>query len=138
MGAGVLLDDLLVAEDLSAAETTSAALHAASSESSSLPVSSSHGSDPQEAREPSDLSGADGASVVMASPVAAPVNGDISMDISTENALSHGHRYVADCDFSLGCYSCLIYVSQVCQSQHWSIVSNHTVEQIVSSLHLYL
>jgi hypothetical protein len=33
-------------------------------------------------------------SVVMASPVGAPLNGDAIMDISTENALSHGHRYV--------------------------------------------
>jgi hypothetical protein len=48
---GVLLDDLLVAEDLSAAEITSATLHTASSESSSLPASASHGSKPQEARD---------------------------------------------------------------------------------------
>ena len=54
MGAGVLLDDLLVAEDFSGAETTS--------ESSSLPASPPHGSKPQEAREPSNLSRADGAS----------------------------------------------------------------------------
>ena len=123
MGAGVLLDDLLVAEDLSEAETTSAALHTALSESSSLPASPSHGSKPQEAQESSDLSGADGASVVMASPVAAPVNGDISMDISTENALSHGHRYVVNCDFSFKCSSCLINAILVCQFQHWSIIS---------------
>jgi hypothetical protein len=56
MGAGVLLDDLLVAEDFSAAEITSATLHTASSESSSLAAS------PQEARNSSNLSRADGAS----------------------------------------------------------------------------
>jgi hypothetical protein len=106
LGAGVLLDDLLIAEDLSASETTSTTLPTASSESSALPASPSHGSKPQEAHESSDLSGADGASVVMASPVAAPVNGDTSMDISTENALSHGHRYVAD-----KCSLCLINAS---------------------------
>lgn len=111
MGAGVLLDDLLVAEDLSSAESTSASLHSASSASSSLPASPLHGNRPQEAREPSDLSEADGASVVMASPVAAPVHGDTSMDISTENAFSHGHRYVAKCHFSFKCYSCLINVN---------------------------
>ena len=62
MGAGVLLDDLLVAEDLSEAETTSTTLHSASSESSYLPASPSNGRNPQEAREPSDLVGGYGAS----------------------------------------------------------------------------
>jgi len=62
MGAGVLLDDLLVAEDFSAAEITSATLHTASSESSSLAASPLHGIKPQEARNSSNLSRADGAS----------------------------------------------------------------------------
>ncbi|XP_024386820.1 serine/threonine-protein phosphatase BSL2 homolog [Physcomitrium patens] len=86
---GVLLDDLLVAEDLAAVETTPAALHAAAASHHSF---SPH--KPQEVRKvphPDSL-GADGASVLMANPVAAPVNGDTSMDISTANALSHGHR----------------------------------------------
>jgi hypothetical protein len=38
----------------------------------------------------------------MASPVAAPLEGDATMDISTENALSHEHRYVKEtCLYSL-------------------------------------
>jgi protein phosphatase len=90
----VLLDDLLVAEDLAAVETTPAALHAAAAAASphSLP---SH--KPQEVRKSPhpDSQGADGSSVLVANPVAAPVNGDTSMDISTENAVSHGHRYDA-------------------------------------------
>ena len=93
-GTGVLLDDLLVAEDLAAAETTSAALHAAAA-SSAAPVSPPpHSGKPQEVRKSPhpDSSPADGASVVMASPVAAPISGDTTMDISTENAMSHGHR----------------------------------------------
>lgn len=85
----MLLDDLLVAEDLAAVETTSAALHAAAA--SPQPLSSHK---PQEVRKPPhpDSPGSDGASVLMANPVAAPVNGDTTMDISTENAVSHGHR----------------------------------------------
>lgn len=89
---GVLLDDLLVAEDLAAAETTSAALHLASMQAS-IPTSASN---PNPASKPNvpDVrhKTADGA-VIMGSPVAAPVNGDTTMDISTENAISHGHRY---------------------------------------------
>lgn len=87
---GVLLDDLLVAEDLAAAETTSAALHQAALQSSAPPS--------QPSTIPTAKAIADGrqkttdGSVVMGSPVAAPVNGDTTMDISTENALSHGHR----------------------------------------------
>lgn len=80
----------MVAEDLAAVETTPAALHAAAASHHSF---SPH--KPQEVRKvphPDSL-GADGASVLMANPVAAPVNGDTSMDISTANALSHGHRY---------------------------------------------
>ncbi|KAG0587819.1 hypothetical protein KC19_2G193700 [Ceratodon purpureus] len=88
---GVLLDDLLVAEDLAAVETTSAALHAAAAATSPHSVPSHK---PQEVRKSPhpDPSGADGTSVLVANPVAAPVNGDTSMDISTENAVSHGHR----------------------------------------------
>ena len=96
MGTGVLLDDLLVASDLSAVETTPAASHAAAVSATSSVPPASHTSKPQEVRKPSqtELPAADGASVAMGSPVAAPVNGDTSMDISTENAVSHGHRYV--------------------------------------------
>lgn len=87
----MLLDDLLVAEDLAAVETTSAALHAAAAAASPQPLPSHK---PQEVRKPPhpDSPGADGGSVLLANPVAAPVTGDTTMDISTENAVSHGHR----------------------------------------------
>ncbi|OAE19356.1 hypothetical protein AXG93_2451s1010 [Marchantia polymorpha subsp. ruderalis] len=102
---GVLLDDLLVAEDLAAAETTTAALQAAAVASSAIgqvssyhPVTSAASaaakSVPSEGRAKqlspveSSLDGA----VVMGNPVATPANGDTSMDISTENALSYGNR----------------------------------------------
>lgn len=88
---GVLLDDLLVAEDLAAVETTSAALHAAAAAASPHSLQSHKPLEVRKSPHP-DSSGADGASVLMANPVAAPVNGDTSMDISTENAVSHGHR----------------------------------------------
>lgn len=89
------MDDLLVSSDLSAVETTSAASHAAAVSSSVVPPAS-HPNKLQDVRKlpQAELSAADGASVAMGSPVAAPVNGDASMDISTENAVSHGHRYV--------------------------------------------
>ncbi|CAJ2654775.1 serine/threonine-protein phosphatase BSL3 [Trifolium pratense] len=92
---GILLDDLLVAEDLAAAETTSAASHAAAAAAAS---------DVQMGRVPGrygfvdDRTGqtmsettADG-SVVLGTPVAAPVNGDMYTDISPENALLQGSR----------------------------------------------
>ncbi|CAK9194325.1 unnamed protein product [Sphagnum troendelagicum] len=90
---GVLLDDLVVAEDLAAAETTSSALHAASVAASS-PASPANMTRQHEGGVPvddADTSLTD-RSVVMASPVAAPLEGDATMDISTENALSHEHR----------------------------------------------
>jgi hypothetical protein len=100
---GVLLDDLLVAEDLAAAETTSSALHAASVAASS-PASPANMTRQHEGGVPvddADTSLTD-RSVVMASPVAAPLEGDATMDISTENALSHEHRYVKEtCLYSL-------------------------------------
>lgn len=92
---GVLLDDLLVAEDLAAVETTSAASHAAAAAGAVSPHPlPSHSSKSMEMRKPPhpDSPGADGASVLMAHPVAAPLKGDTTMDISTENALAHGHR----------------------------------------------
>lgn len=90
------MDDLLVSSDLSAVETTSAASHAAAVSATSAVLSASHPHKSQDVRKPSqaELSAADGASVAMGSPVAAPVKGDTSMDISTENAVSHGHRYL--------------------------------------------
>lgn len=88
------MDDLLVAGDPSAVETTPAASQIAAVSATST-VSPARSNKQQEMRKPSqtELSSADRASVAMGSPVAAPVNGDTSMDISTENAVSHGHRY---------------------------------------------
>lgn len=92
--AGVLLDDLLVAEDLAAAETTAAASHAAAAAAASnvqagrLP--GRYGFD-ERARQAIPEAAADG-SVVLGNPVAPPMNGDIYTDISTENAMLQGPR----------------------------------------------
>ncbi|KAK4482756.1 hypothetical protein RD792_009924 [Penstemon davidsonii] len=90
---GVLLDDLLVAEDLAAAETTSAASHAAAAAAASIVqqgrLQGRYGFADDRTRE-SDAA-ADGA-VVVGSPVAPPVNGDVYTDISTENAMLQGSR----------------------------------------------
>ncbi|KAF3556462.1 hypothetical protein F2Q69_00012510 [Brassica cretica] len=90
---GLLLDDLLVAEDLAAAETTSAASHAAAAAAA---TNSSPGrspgrygfSDERTGEPPESAPGA----VVLGSPVAPPVNGDMHTDISTENAMLPGTR----------------------------------------------
>ncbi|XP_023639745.1 serine/threonine-protein phosphatase BSL3 [Capsella rubella] len=90
---GVLLDDLLVAEDLAAAETTSAASHAAAAAAAtnSQPGRSPgrYGFSDERTGEPPE-SAPD--AVVLGSPVAPPVNGDMYTDISTENALVPGTR----------------------------------------------
>ncbi|KAG6433133.1 hypothetical protein SASPL_104741 [Salvia splendens] len=95
---GVLLDDLLVAEDLAAAETTTAASHAAAAAAASnLQQGSSqgrYGFNDDRTRVPVTESAADGA-VVVGSPVAPPVNGDIYTDISTENAMLQGSRQLS-------------------------------------------
>ncbi|CAN8294983.1 unnamed protein product [Cochlearia groenlandica] len=85
---GVLLDDLLVAEDLAAAETTYAASHAAAVAATNSPPSrlpGRYGFSDERNRELSE-SAADGA-VVLGSPVAPPANGDMYTDISSENAV---------------------------------------------------
>ena len=89
----MLLDDLLVAEDLAAAETTTAASHAAAAASHLQQGSSqgTYGYNDDRTRVPLTESAADGA-VVVGSPVAPPVNGDIYTDISTENAMLQGSR----------------------------------------------
>ncbi|XP_041990344.1 serine/threonine-protein phosphatase BSL3-like [Salvia splendens] len=88
---GVLLDDLLVAEDLAASETTSAASHAAAAAAASNlqqgRPQGRYGFNDDRPRVPLTDSGSDG-SVVVGSPVAPPANGDIYTDISTENAIS--------------------------------------------------
>ncbi|KAJ6755598.1 SERINE/THREONINE-PROTEIN PHOSPHATASE [Salix purpurea] len=92
---GVLLDDLLVAEDLAAAETTSAASHAAAAAAASnvqagrLP--GRYGFVDERTRLTMPEAAPDG-SVVLGSPVAPPVNGDMYTDISTENAMLPGPR----------------------------------------------
>ncbi|KAJ7545490.1 hypothetical protein O6H91_09G122400 [Diphasiastrum complanatum] len=91
---GVLLDDLLVAEDLAAVETTTAASQAAASASvgSELQTSaSSQGKDglADNFMNPDQAKVSDDGSVSMGSAVAAPANGDMSMDISVENAAGH-------------------------------------------------
>ncbi|RID66481.1 hypothetical protein BRARA_D01619 [Brassica rapa] len=89
---GVLLDDLLVAEDLAAAETTSAASHAAAAAATNSPPGRSAGrygfSDERTGELPESAPDA----VVLGSPVAPPVNGDMYTDISTENAMLPGTR----------------------------------------------
>ncbi|KAL6518669.1 Serine/threonine-protein phosphatase bsl2 [Orobanche hederae] len=88
---GVLLDDLLVAEDLAASETTSAASHAAAAAAAS---------NVQQGRLQGRYGFTDGTNgtnvsdgaVVVGNPVAPPVNGDIYTDISTENAMIQGSR----------------------------------------------
>lgn len=86
--AGVLLDDLLVAEDLAAAETTTAALHSAAAASHVQPgqVHERYGFVSEKERQPMAVGHPDGA-VVLGNPVAAPVNGDMHPDISTDNAV---------------------------------------------------
>ncbi|XP_056863742.1 serine/threonine-protein phosphatase BSL3 isoform X1 [Raphanus sativus] len=89
---GVLLDDLLVAEDLAAAETTSAASHAAAEAAANSPPGRSPGrygfSDERTGELPESAPDA----VVLGSPVAPPANGDMHTDISTENAMLPGTR----------------------------------------------
>ena len=92
---GVLLDDLLVAEDLAAAETTSADSHAAATvaalnlQAGRLP--GRYGFIDERTRQTIPEAAPDG-SVVLGTPVAPPVNGDMYTDISTENAMLQGSR----------------------------------------------
>ncbi|CAL5350685.1 unnamed protein product [Camellia sinensis] len=94
----VLLDDLLVAEDLAAAETTSAASHAATATVASnvqagrLPGRYVFADERTRQTIPDAVS--DG-SVVLASPRASPINGDMYTNISTENAMLQGSRVSA-------------------------------------------
>ncbi|XP_024537636.1 serine/threonine-protein phosphatase BSL3 isoform X1 [Selaginella moellendorffii] len=87
---GVLLDDLLVAEDLAAAETTPAALQAAAIAATAAPNASVPAAKPATDGQGKPAPSSDG-SVVMEEPVAGPVNGDMTMDISSENAVAD-HR----------------------------------------------
>ncbi|CAE6015350.1 unnamed protein product [Arabidopsis arenosa] len=91
---GVLLDDLLVAEDLAAAETTSAASHAAAAAAAATnsPPGRSPGRYGFSDERTGELPESAPDSVVLGSPVAPPVNGDMYTDISTENAMVPGTR----------------------------------------------
>lgn len=86
-----------MAEDLAAAETTNAANHAAASAAATnLPAGRAPGRyayNDERARQTSTESGPDGA-VVLGTPVAPPVNGDMYTDISPENAVLQGQRYI--------------------------------------------
>ncbi|KAM0951997.1 putative protein-serine/threonine phosphatase [Dioscorea sansibarensis] len=91
---GVLLDDLLVAEDLAAAETTNAASHAAAATAmSSVQAGRTgrYGFGDEGTRQNIPESVPEGA-VVLGTPVAPPANGDMHTDISTENAMLQGPR----------------------------------------------
>uniref|UniRef100_A0A7N0UZU4 Serine/threonine-protein phosphatase n=1 Tax=Kalanchoe fedtschenkoi TaxID=63787 RepID=A0A7N0UZU4_KALFE len=91
---GILLDDLLVAEDLAAAETTSEASRAAAAAAVSNVqpgrVTTNYGFD-ERGRQSISEEFVDGA-VILGSPVAPPMNGDMSADISVENAVLQGSR----------------------------------------------
>ncbi|KAF8098259.1 hypothetical protein N665_0270s0030 [Sinapis alba] len=89
---GVLLDDLLVAEDLAAAETTSAASHAAAVAATNSPPGRSPGRYGFSDERTGELLESAPDAVVLGSPVAPPVNGDMYTDISTENAMLPGTR----------------------------------------------
>ncbi|KAJ7551928.1 hypothetical protein O6H91_06G034900 [Diphasiastrum complanatum] len=97
---GVLLDDLLVAEDLAAVETTTAASQAAAAAAAAATASAEselHTSTTSKAKDgladnhlrPDQSEASNDGSVVVMSAVAAPGNADMSMDISVENAVGH-------------------------------------------------
>ncbi|XP_047061039.1 serine/threonine-protein phosphatase BSL2 homolog [Lolium rigidum] len=92
---GVLLDDLLVAEDLAAAETTTAANHAAASaaatDTQAGRAPGRYAYNDERTRQAAPESAADG-SVVLGTPVAPPLNGDMYTDISPENAVQGQRR----------------------------------------------
>ncbi|CAL9144684.1 unnamed protein product [Musa hybrid cultivar] len=92
---GVLLDDLLAAEDLAAAETTSAASHAAAAaaalnvQSGRMPGRYTYSDERSRQDIPETVPDGE---IMVGTPVAPPVNGDMYTDISTENALLQGSR----------------------------------------------
>jgi hypothetical protein len=111
-----LLDDLLFAEDLAASETTSAANHAAAV-AAATNVQRESGryaySDEQSGQTAAETT-TDGA-VVLGTPVAPPVNGDMYSDISPENAIIQGQRFVSI--ISQSCTDCMF-------AMHWGEYSN--------------
>lgn len=112
-----MLDDLLVAEDLAAAETTAAASHAAAAAASNAQAGrlpGRYGGFVDDRTRQTMIEAAPDGAVVLGNPVAPPVNGDIYTDISTENALFPGSRYVCFHHLSisfgevLNCYFCFV------------------------------
>lgn len=91
-----MLDDLLVAEDLAAAETTTAANHAAASaaatDTQAGKAPGRYAYNDERTKQAASESAPDG-SVVLGTPVAPPLNGDMYTDISPENAVLQGQRY---------------------------------------------
>ncbi|KAI3707699.1 hypothetical protein L6452_26328 [Arctium lappa] len=88
---GVLLDDLLVAKDIASTEMTSAASHAATSNTQVGRLLGRYGFVDDRTRQELPKESPAGA-VVVGNPVAPPVNGDVYSDISTENAMLQGSR----------------------------------------------
>lgn len=99
-----------MAEDLVAAETTTAANHAAAS-AAATNIQSGRAPgrfvyNDEQTGQTAPESAPDG-SVVLGTPVAPPVNGDMYTDISPENAVLQGQRYTSflltmcSCDVSL-------------------------------------
>lgn len=86
----MLLDDLLVAEDGLSAPGTTGAVQSPQDDAQNSPSSVPERPDSglKQEEEPSP------GSVVMGTPVATPVNGDTSMDISPEHAYTRGPRYI--------------------------------------------
>lgn len=86
-----------MAEDLAAAETTTAANHAAASAAATNMQTGralgKYAYNDERTRQTATESGPDGA-VVLGTPVAPPVNGDMYTDISPENAVLQGQRYI--------------------------------------------
>ncbi|CAM8886785.1 unnamed protein product [Rhodiola kirilowii] len=87
---GVLLDDLLVAEDHAASETTNAAslAAAAASNANAGRLVGKYGYD-ERSRQSVSVTAPDG-SVVLGNPVAAPSNGEMHNDLNTGNEMLQG------------------------------------------------
>uniref|UniRef100_A0A7N0USV9 Serine/threonine-protein phosphatase n=1 Tax=Kalanchoe fedtschenkoi TaxID=63787 RepID=A0A7N0USV9_KALFE len=96
---GVLLDDLLVAEDHAASETTNAASHAAAATSNAHAgrVGGRYGYD-ERLRQSVSVTAPDG-SVVLGNPVAAPGNGEMHNDLNTENERMQSGRLTKGVDY---------------------------------------
>ncbi|KAL9659920.1 hypothetical protein QQ045_024730 [Rhodiola kirilowii] len=87
---GILLDDLLVAEDHAASETTNASSHAAAATSNALAgrLAGKYGYD-ERLRQSVSVTAPDG-SVVLGNPIAAPSNGEMHHGLNTENDVLQG------------------------------------------------